>query len=60
MFGCALQLQGLVDEMFYEHHVLYDGPDRPWPPTPGFPTAKESYDNFSALRRGGLRMHSWP
>lgn len=54
------QLLGLVDEMFYEHHVSLDGPDRAWNTRQGPPNVVDSYRMFTELRLRGVRMHSWP
>jgi hypothetical protein len=49
----------LVDEMFYEHHVDVRCMSQHWfMHTTG--TLRNTYDNFAALRRAGVRMHSWP
>ena len=54
-------LLGLVDELFYEHHV------DSWTMRPYWGklrklrmTMKDSYETFSALRESGVRMHAWP
>jgi len=52
----------LIDEMFYEHHVNVLCMRRFWS-TKGenlTATLRNSYDDFAALRRAGVRMHSWP
>lgn len=42
-------LLGLVDEMFYEHHVAVDGPDRPWSTRHGEHTITDSYRMFQTV-----------
>jgi hypothetical protein len=49
-----------VDEVFFEHHVNVNAMRRFWG-TVNLPiTMKDSYRLFLALRRKGIRMHSWP
>ena len=56
------QLVGLVDEMYFEHHV-YDialarykyGPKG----VATGPFLRDSYELFSKLREAGIRAHSW-
>jgi hypothetical protein len=54
------ELQGLVDELFIEHHVntkLMNG----WWGTGGSKlTMLDTYQTFTNLRKKGVRMHSWP
>ena len=53
--------QHLVDEMFYEHHVhLHCMREHWYKHKPLIGTLRNSYDNFAALRRADVRMHSWP
>lgn len=53
-------LQGLVDEMFFEHHVNVQAMWKYWG-SQNFPqTLKDSYRLFRYLRSQGIRMHSWP
>jgi hypothetical protein len=53
-------LLSLIDEMFYEHHVTVSMM-KPlhWGVVANL-TLRDSYDQFTALRRTGVRMHSWP
>ena len=53
-------LQGLIDEMFFEHHVNTK-PMWPWWGTANSPILlKDTYRIFTELRTKGIRMHSWP
>jgi hypothetical protein len=53
--------QDLVDEMFYEHQVHMHLMRAHWyKHKPLIGTLRNSYDNVAALRRAGVRMHSWP
>ncbi|CAF1357970.1 unnamed protein product [Didymodactylos carnosus] len=51
-------ISSLIDEMFFEHHVTVNEMKGSWGEPPG--TLKDSYRNFTLLRRKGIRMHSWP
>jgi len=50
----------LVDEMFYEHHVNTRPMHVYWSTETLDVYMNHSYANFLALRRAGVRMHSWP
>jgi hypothetical protein len=53
------RLLGLVDEMFYEHHVDVKAMRPAWGTNLSL-TMLDSYRLFAALRSKGVRMHSWP
>jgi hypothetical protein len=59
------ELLDLVDEFFFEYHVLF-GPMNPaWfgsenpNPRPTTETLADSYAVFRTLREKGVRAHSW-
>jgi hypothetical protein len=49
-----------VDEIFFEHHVNVKAMLPAWKTQKLSITMKDSYRLFLALRRKGVRMHSWP
>jgi hypothetical protein len=49
-----------VDEVFFEHHVNVSAMRGFWGVVSQPITMKDSYRLFLALRRKGIRMHSWP
>jgi hypothetical protein len=51
-------IHSLIDELFFEHHVLVKEMLAYWRPPPG--TLRDSYILFTKLRQVGIRMHSWP
>jgi len=53
-------LLGLVDEMFYEHHVNTKAMWGPWGTQNAKATLADTYRIFTRLRTAGVRMHSWP
>jgi hypothetical protein len=53
------QLQRLVDEMFFEHHVRVKEMERFWW-RDGSGNLTMTYEWYTALRQAGIRMHSWP
>ena len=56
-----VELQGLIDEFFFEHHVL-ENPAVPlgWHMSPGMDqTTAQSYKVFLKLREKGIRAHAW-
>lgn len=53
-------LQGLIDEMFYEHHVNTKVMWGWWGTQGSKIYMKDSYRNFTLLRSEGIRMHAWP
>uniref|UniRef100_A0A7S1NBA7 Uncharacterized protein n=1 Tax=Eutreptiella gymnastica TaxID=73025 RepID=A0A7S1NBA7_9EUGL len=57
------KLQGLVDELFWEHHVSLSPMQwYGWGDASRFPntgTIMDSYRNFTKLRQLGIRAHSW-
>jgi hypothetical protein len=53
-------LQTLLDEVFFEHHVNTKAMHRYWGLSNSPITLKDTYRNFTSLRRKGVRMHSWP
>ena len=53
-------LAGLVDELYFEHHVLYTPMWRYWQiNTVTNHTLVHSYALFGKLRELGIRAHSW-
>ena len=53
-------LLALIDEMFYEHHTsVAPMASRGWG-TGLSETLADSCTQFTALRKAGVRMHSWP
>jgi hypothetical protein len=53
------QLQRLVDEMFFEHHVRVKEMERFWWKDWSGDLSM-TYEWYTALRQAGIRMHSWP
>lgn len=53
-------LQGLIDELFFEHHVNTKPMLGYWGTGNSPILMKDSYRNFTELRTKGVRMHSWP
>lgn len=59
------ELLELVDEFFFEYHVLFTPMNRDWfgaenpHPRPTTDTLADSYKVFHALRENGIRAHSW-
>jgi hypothetical protein len=53
-------LRGLIDEMFYEHHVNAKAMWPHWKTQQEKAILADSYRNFTRLRNAGVRMHSWP
>ena len=54
------ELSALVDDFYFEHHVVTHGAmDAPWGKEHPRDTA-DSIALFQALRRRGIRAHSWP
>ena len=53
-------LLGLIDEMFYEHHVNTKVMRGWWGTQNSRIYMKDTYRNFTALRVQGVRMHAWP
>ena len=53
-------LRSLVDEVFFEHHVNTKPMHGYWGMQDSPITLKDTYQNFTALRSQGIRMHSWP
>eukprot|EP00995_Heteronema_vittatum_P009656 NODE_500_length_1339_cov_219.700000_g362_i1.p1 GENE.NODE_500_length_1339_cov_219.700000_g362_i1~~NODE_500_length_1339_cov_219.700000_g362_i1.p1 ORF type:complete len:169 (+),score=58.46 NODE_500_length_1339_cov_219.700000_g362_i1:527-1033(+) len=52
-------LAGLIDELFWEHHVNLSPMYKWWKGTTGRQTLAESYQWFLKLRQTGIRAHSW-
>lgn len=48
----------LIDEMFFEMHVLVKEMKEFWGATTG--ELKDTYSLYTKLRQYGIRMHSWP
>mmetsp|Transcript_48529 Transcript_48529/g.155234 ORF Transcript_48529/g.155234 Transcript_48529/m.155234 type:complete len:106 (-) Transcript_48529:188-505(-) len=66
----SLDLQGLIDEFIWEHHVHRHPLEKAWkgstgphesPPSDPYRSAtlEDSYQLFLALRKTGIRAHSW-
>ena len=59
------ELLELVDEFFFEHHVLFGPMNNAWfksenpDPPPTRETLADSYALFRKMREQGLRAHSW-
>lgn len=54
-------LANFIDEMYFEHHVYIPEMQRFWHLGPqSATTLATSYQWFAALRKMGIRMHSWP
>lgn len=53
-------LQGLIDEMFFEHHVNVEHMNPSWNTYAETAKLKDSYAWFVQLRNAGVRMHGWP
>jgi hypothetical protein len=55
-----INLSSRIDELYYEHHVS-DSPVhwQAWGNSVGSASLPESYRNFSALRKLGIRAHAW-
>ncbi len=53
-------LRRLVDVFYYEHHMHTHDFEWAWGHLGFQQTLKESYDIFVALRKLGIRAHSWP
>lgn len=59
------ELLELVDEFFFEYHVMFSEMNLAWygatkpSPAPTSDTLADSYELFRALREKGLRAHSW-
>ncbi|CAF1333099.1 unnamed protein product [Adineta ricciae] len=51
-------IHSLIDELFFEHHVLVDEMRAFWRPPPD--PLSQSYILFTKLRQLGIRMHGWP
>ena len=53
--------QSLIDELFFEHHVhgIIQGDKGQWWGTNVKGTFEDSYKLFTALRKVGIRAHSW-
>jgi hypothetical protein len=49
----------LVDEFFWEHHVDFEPMNRAWHLAGYCRNMNDSLNMFSALRRAGIRAHSW-
>ena len=54
------ELSALVDDFYFEHHVDTGGVMDPWWLTPHPRDTAGSIALFQALRRRGIRAHSWP
>jgi hypothetical protein len=57
-------VSGLIDELFFEHHVVYYPLTGPWhlegASREQVGDLQSSYKLFGTLRRKGIRAHSWP
>jgi hypothetical protein len=53
-------IYGLVDEMFFEHHVNSRPMREFWDAQHSSVLMRDSYRSFTELRSKGVRMHSWP
>lgn len=54
------ELQGLIDEMFFEHHVNVEAMWQFWHTEAETVYLKDSYNWFIQLRTAGIRFHGWP
>lgn len=54
------ELQGLIDEMFFEHHVNVEHMYPYWVTQTVKEQLKDSYAWFAKLRNLGIRFHGWP
>lgn len=54
------ELQGLIDEMFFEHHVNVQHMIPYWQTQSETVYLKDSYTWFVKLRQAGIRFHGWP
>lgn len=53
------RLRGLIDELFFEHHVNTPPMHRYWHTAASPRMLTDTYRIFSALRHGGILAHSW-
>ncbi|MGE5362428.1 MAG: hypothetical protein ACM3NQ_25710 [Bacteroidales bacterium] len=53
-------LQGLIDEMFYEHHTNTKPMLNYWDTKDSPLRLADTYRIFAAMRSKGIRMHGWP
>ncbi|KAG5183373.1 hypothetical protein JKP88DRAFT_257624 [Tribonema minus] len=54
------ELQVLIDEMFFEHHVNVEPMNQYWNTHNEPMKLRDTYEIVGGLRRSGMRFHSWP